>query len=104
MKPYFVRKDELTVEENCLLKGMQVVIPPNLEEKVIRLLHETHLGIVRMKALARSYVWWPGIDKSLEYVTKQYQECQTNHKEDPRTTPWHPLIGSLIASTLCFTG
>ena len=69
---------------------MQVIIPPSLQEKMVTLLHESHLGIDRMKALARSYVWWPGMEKKLEEMTKQCQGCQINHKEDPKT-PLHPL-------------
>ena len=88
--PFFHRKDQLTVEENCLLKGMQVVVPPTLQKRVMSLLHETHPGAVKMKALARSYVWWPGMDKMLEEVTKQCEQCQQNHREDPKT-PLHPL-------------
>ena len=69
---------------------MQVVIPPDLREKVLNLLHETHPGIVRMKALARSYVWWPCINKNLEDVAHKCEDCQQNYKEDQRT-PLHPL-------------
>ncbi len=55
-------------------------------------LHETHPGIVRMKALARSYVWWPGIDKDLEAKVHGCLHCQENQKAPPATPlhPWHP--------------
>ena len=43
-----------------------------------------------MKALARSYVWWPKLDEDLEGIVKTCQECQQNHKEDQKT-PLHPL-------------
>ena len=52
---------------------MQVVILPDLQEN---LLHETHPGIVRMKALARSYMWWPGINKDLNEVAHECEKCQ----------------------------
>ena len=26
-------------------------------------LHEGHMGITRMKSVARSFCWWPGLDK-----------------------------------------
>ena len=35
-------------------------------EAVVRLLHEGHPGISRMKALVRGVVWWPGLDSQLE--------------------------------------
>ena len=90
LHPYFNQRNELTIEENCLLKGMQVIVPPDLQQTMVKLLHETHSGVIKMKALARSYVWWPEIDKTLEQVTKNCVQCQQHHKEEPNT-PLHPL-------------
>ena len=59
LSPYFARRNELTIEEDCLLRGIQVVVPPNLYKRVLELLHESHLAVVKIKALARSSVWWP---------------------------------------------
>ena len=82
---YFARRNKLTIEEDCLLRGIQVIVPPNLHKRMLELFHESHLGVVKMNALARSHVWWPEIDKALEEVTKHCEECQTNHKEDLKT-------------------
>ncbi|XP_060117940.1 uncharacterized protein K02A2.6-like, partial [Heteronotia binoei] len=46
-------------------------------------LHETHPGIVRMKALARSYVWWPGMDGEIETWVRRCQTCQESRPEPP---------------------
>ncbi len=45
--------------------------------------------MIRMKALARSYVWWPGINKSIEQTVEQCDECQKHHREEPATLS-HP--------------
>ncbi|KXJ07253.1 Uncharacterized protein K02A2.6 [Exaiptasia diaphana] len=42
-----------------------------------------------MKALARSYVWWPNINQQLEMVAKSCSGCQQNQKM-PSKVPLHP--------------
>ena len=52
-------KDKLTVHCGVLMLGQRVVIPVKLRDQVLTELHEGHLGIVKMKSLTRSYIWWP---------------------------------------------
>ena len=82
-------RNELTVHQGCILWGMRVVIPSKLQERVLDQLHDSHLGIVKMKALARSYVWWPNINRQLEEVAKTCSGCQQNQKM-PTKVPLHP--------------
>ncbi|XP_060095763.1 uncharacterized protein K02A2.6-like, partial [Heteronotia binoei] len=49
---------------------------------------ETHPGIVRMKALARSYVWWPGMDEEIEGWVRRCQPCQES-RPNPPSAPVH---------------
>ena len=51
-------------------------------------LHKEHLKIAKMKAVARSYVWWRGIDQDLEKVAKSYSECAAM-KQAPVKAPLH---------------
>ena len=75
LQPYSRRSDELSVEENCLLWGTRVIIPQKLQSRVLADLHENHLGSNRMKALARSYIWWPSLDMMLEELCKKCEIC-----------------------------
>ena len=87
--PYVRRKDELSVQDGCILWGAHVVIPPPGREVVLTELHETHPGIVRMKNLARSYVWWPSICDDLESKVCSCVQCQESRAAPPKA-PLHP--------------
>ncbi|XP_075534932.1 uncharacterized protein LOC142570433 [Dermacentor variabilis] len=52
-------------------------------------LHEGHPGIVRSKALARSYVWWPCIEADLERMVQSCAKCQ-EQRSAPGKAPLHP--------------
>ena len=88
-KPYLCRRNELSVENSCLLWGTKVVIPFQLRQKLLTELHENHPGIARMKALARSYIWWPNIDNDIEMTVKSCNSCQMNQTM-PSKAPIHP--------------
>lgn len=89
LKPFFVRRDELTIEQGCLMWGARAVIPQKYRSKVLDELHGGHLGVVKMKALARAHVWWPNIDRDIEGACQSCTGCQLM-KQDPKLTPVHP--------------
>jgi hypothetical protein len=55
---------------------MRVVIPVQLRGRILNELHVGHIGVVKIKALTRSVVWWPGIDTEVEGTTKCCMGCQ----------------------------
>ena len=85
------RRLELTVESQCLLWGIRVVVPQKLRASVLKELHSDHGGMVRMKSVARSYFWWPGLDKDVEGIVKSCQSCQAV-KSAPSSAPLHPWV------------
>ncbi|XP_039187575.1 uncharacterized protein K02A2.6-like, partial [Crotalus tigris] len=67
-----------------LLWGNRVVIPTSMRTRVLESLHEGHPGIVRMKALARSHLWWPALDKDIEAKVHACHLCQRSRPEMPQ--------------------
>ncbi|CAC5368187.1 unnamed protein product [Mytilus coruscus] len=89
LKPYFRVKDELSMEEGCLLRGIRVIIPERYRSDVLNELHVNHPGIVRMKGLARMHVWWPNLDTDIEITVRNCTACQN-------TQSGHHLLLPLI--------
>ena len=75
LKPFFQRTEELTIEDNIVMWGYRVVIPKKLQSVLLKTLHSTHSGIVKMKARARSFFWWPMMDKEIGNVSGSCVQC-----------------------------
>lgn len=90
LKSFHTRKDELSVEKGCILWGVRVIIPVALREQVLSLLHESHVGMARMKAQARAWVWWPKIDADIEQSVRACYTCQLHGNQSPNAPlfPW----------------
>lgn len=72
-----------------MLWGARVIAPKPGQENVLRQLHRCHPGVSRMKALARSYVWWAKLDKEVEDTVKACATCQ-EHRNVLAPAPLHP--------------
>ena len=59
-------KEQLTCTDTVLLKFDRLVVPATLQERIVDIAHEGHLGIVKTKALLREKVWFPCMDKMVE--------------------------------------
>ncbi len=59
-----------------LLKSDRIVVPAALQERIVDIAHEGHMGIVKTKALLREKVWFPCMDKMVESKIKACLPCQ----------------------------
>ena len=91
LKSFFDRKHELSIESDCVMWGLRVVIPDKFQQQILEELHGAHPGIVRMKELARSHVWWPNIDREIETLARNCSGCQKT-KSIPSVAPLMPWI------------
>ncbi len=83
MTPYARRK-----KSGCVLWGSRVVVPPQWWVRVMEEIHEGQPGISHMKSMARSYVWWPGMDGELERMVRT---CTTYLSELSEVATQRPL-------------
>ena len=90
LQPYHSRQSELTIEAGCVLWGTRVVIPMACQKRVLQELHTSHPGIVKMKSIARTHVWWPQVNKQIEELVQNCSACQEVRNKPPLAMlhPW----------------
>ena len=100
MPHYLSVKNELCVLEKLVMHGTRIVIPQSLRSEVLRLAHEGHKGIVKMKNRLQTKVWWPKIDHDAEQVCKSCHGCQVvgefcapepMQRVEPPSGPWQDV-------------
>ena len=74
--PYKLLRDEITVVGRLVMRGMHIVVPLSLSERVLELAHEGHQGIVKTKDRLRSKVWWATMNAMVERHCKKCLGCQ----------------------------
>ena len=77
LKKYYMFKNDFTVENDVLLFDNKIVVPNKLREYLLSDLHKSHMGVIKMKSLARMYFWWPGINKQIEVLAKNCENCMS---------------------------
>ena len=91
--PYIPHKDDLMIQNGLIMKENRVLIPKALHNKMIDILHETHLGITKTKLLAREPIFWPNIYTQITLKIEQCSTCQKTQKTNTQRTT-HQLLYS----------
>ena len=73
LKPY--ANAQICEVNSVLLRDCHVIVPQELQSKMITMLHQSHRGIVLMKTMALLYVWWPNIDTRIKTSCKPCNVC-----------------------------
>ena len=68
LQSFYNVRDELTaLSDSCIVRDNHADIPEGLHCQPLSLAHEGHQGIVKLKNKCCETIWWPGIDKEIEY-------------------------------------
>ena len=87
---FFANRDELVLQPDGILsRGDRLIIPPPLRKAVLDDLHKGHLGVEKMKSLARQMCWWPELDSDVATTARNCEACLHKQKSRPKNwTPW----------------
>lgn len=79
-----------TLNQGVIFRNDRAYIPASLQPYILKELHSTHSGIVRMKRLARRYCYWPKIDSDIEKLVRSCSACAVNQRMPAqiRTHSW----------------
>ncbi|KAL1262289.1 hypothetical protein QQF64_007554 [Cirrhinus molitorella] len=88
-KPYWDYRDELTVEDDILLKGNRITIPQSKQRFMLHKLHASHQGIEKTKRLARDIMFWPGMSTQITDLISKCPVCNTFKRQNCK----EPMLG-----------
>ena len=75
LKAFHTRRNEISISQGCLVWGTRVIIPKVLRPNLLQEIHSGHMGMVKIKNVARSFIWWPGLVAEIESTAKQCSNC-----------------------------
>ena len=101
LKSYKAKEHELTIENECLMWGHLLVVPSSLRQTLLEELHSNHMGVVRMKAMTRSYIWWPKIYAAIEDLCKRCKTFLNFKSRNPPKMSLHVWIGQMLQMKDC---
>ena len=62
--------------DGVVMNGTRIVIPQPLQDEYLRYPHTGHFGISKCQAIAKSTVYWPGIDKDITNLIGHCDTCR----------------------------
>ena len=72
---YWTFREELTMKDELVLKGTRIVISNKKHESILKLNHESHLGLNNCKLCTMETVYWPGLNDQLEKLILNCELC-----------------------------
>ena len=105
VRQYWTVRDELSVSDGIIYKGMRILVPPSLRPEMLRQFHETHLGINKCKRRALEAQYWPGMGQQIEDMVGDCVLCNTYQNKQPAETlrptptperPWQEIASDIF--------
>eukprot|EP00106_Octopus_bimaculoides_P020740 XP_014788182.1 PREDICTED: uncharacterized protein K02A2.6-like [Octopus bimaculoides] len=67
--------NNFSLRDDVLMYAQRVVVPTALQKQVLREFHSGYPRMSRMKALMKSYVYWPSMHGDIENCVKSCRGC-----------------------------
>ena len=97
---FFDYRESLTIINGMVMKDKRIVIPEGLPDDALKVLHRSHMGIVKTKERASTSMFWPKIYSDIENYLSTCHPCMMYKvkqqaeplEHDVPTKPWYSLM------------
>jgi len=76
LQHYFNLKNEITVDNGLVFFNDRLIIPPTSRKTILSTLHETHLGLYKIKNQAKQFFYWAGMMSEINNLIDSCAVCQ----------------------------
>ena len=77
-------RDELHAAEDIIFVVEKVLIPAKRRQQMLRLVHESHMGVEKFKARTQTVMYWPGMSNDIEDEVSKCSVCMKYQKSQHR--------------------
>uniref|UniRef100_A0A914QA85 RNA-directed DNA polymerase n=1 Tax=Panagrolaimus davidi TaxID=227884 RepID=A0A914QA85_9BILA len=84
IRPYFLVREDLEFKNDVLYKNRKVVIPPSMQNEILKFIHRSHFGLEKTKMHARSHFWFPRMTQLITATVQTCHSCNVNAKINPK--------------------
>ncbi|UYV69844.1 K02A2.6-like, partial [Cordylochernes scorpioides] len=83
---YWPFREEISLHEGLIFKGLRIIIPKSLRVKVLKSLHIGHIGINGTLQRAKESIYWPGVTKDIINQGEKCMICISNSRSNQKQT------------------
>ena len=87
---FWIHRLNLSIVDGIIMNGTCIVIPKSLQAEYLKCLHTGHFVVSKCHAIAKSTVYWPGIDQDITNLIGSCDVCRevqhTPHTFNEHTT------------------
>uniref|UniRef100_A0A3B3C9Q2 Gypsy retrotransposon integrase-like protein 1 n=1 Tax=Oryzias melastigma TaxID=30732 RepID=A0A3B3C9Q2_ORYME len=104
LQVYWQYHQDLLIADGLLMKSERLVIPVNMQEEMLKMVHEGHQGMTKCIARAQQSIWWPGLTKQIKSKVENCTVCarEVHVAPEPLMTtqlpsrPWQRVAADLF--------
>jgi hypothetical protein len=91
--------------EGLMFLHGKLIVPQTLRREMLKIIHEGHLGIEKCRGLARTCLYWPGINRDIENYISQCSVCKSFSRQQQKESlmpqeipelPWQRIGADLF--------